>query len=1048
MLYAKSNEEFSIEDFQLPGSCYRGAPFWAWNCRITKEMIEEQIQYFKEMGMGGFHVHVRVGLKNQYMDEDFLELVQFCNEKAKENGMLCWLYDEDRYSSGTAGGEVTKRIEFRARMLRLTTCRREDMADSQEIFEKKQHNNEKVTGCLLRVYDIVLKDGCLYKSTIIDAEGEAQGTKWYLYEELDQETPWINDQTYVDTMNHRATEYFIEKTHEKYASHLQEAFGKSIPAIFTDEPNIKGMKLPAFADAAADICLPFTEELPEKYLERCGMDFYRAIPDIIWNRNANGLSSQRYYFFEVCCEQFVSSYCKPIGQWCQEQGILSTGHVLAEESLRGQSQAVGEAMRCYREFQLPGIDNLCDYREYSAVKQASSVAHQYGREGVLSELYGVTQWDFPFEGYKLAGDWQAALGVTTRVPHLAWASMGGEAKRDYPAAIGWQSPWYHDFRYVEDYFARINYCLTRGKPLIQVGMIHPIETMWCYQGPADQMGLFRDQLEADFKTVTECLLTGGIDFDYISEALLSELPDEGEAGTFGCGEMAYRVILVPDCITLRKTTLKRLERFAGEGGTVLICGEPPQYIECKQDEQLKRFLQKCQRIPITQNAILTAMEPWREIYIQGGDGKIKDIYLSQQRQEGDSRWVFVAQAYKGEKSRKSGLWEIRPLHKPQTISIRIKGEWSVSQLNTLTGEIIAQESQQCGKWTELQYDMYGNDSLMLHLKPVSDQNTQKTDGKKSATALSDEWEKTGEPIDYRNSEPNVLLLDHFNCALDEGLEVWENCELLKLDNLLRTRLGYHLRAEAVVQPYIRQQKDIREHVIHLSAVIYSEVELSGCMLALEEAEYCTGTLNGQVIQMSPKGYYVDSAIRKVLLPDIRQGENELVLHIRYGRETNLEWMYLLGEFGVQLMGRKQLLVQKPQQLYWGDYTRQGFPFYTGNMTYYVSLKLEQPVKKVLQVPYFSGAAVKVAVNGEQENMIAFLPYICNLDGLRSGDNQVAITCLGNRYNGFGQLHMIGDDVSWLGPDSWRTEGNSWTDTYQIKQMGILSAPVLGKLFEE
>ena len=58
------------------------------------------------------------------------------------------------------------------------------------------------------------------------------------------------------------------------------------------------------------------------------------------------------------------------------------------------------------------------------------------------------------------------------------------------------------------------------------------------------------------------------------------------------------------------------------------------------------------------------------------------------------------------------------------------------------------------------------------------------------------------------------------------------------------------------------------------------------------------------------------------------------------------------------------------------------------------------------------------------------------------ENVLQITCLGNRYNGFGQLHMMGDDLSWVGPNSWRTEGTSWTDTYQVKPMGILSAPLL------
>jgi len=133
---------------------------------------------------------------------------------------------------------------------------------------------------------------------------------------------------------------------------------------------------------------------------------------------------------------------------------MLTGHMMSEQSLESQTSALGEAMRSYRSFQLPGIDMLCDYREYTTAKQAQSASNQYGRPGVISELYGVTNWDFDFRGHKLSGDWQAALGVTTRVHHLNWVSMEGEAKRDYPAAIGYQSPWYKEYPMIEDHFGR------------------------------------------------------------------------------------------------------------------------------------------------------------------------------------------------------------------------------------------------------------------------------------------------------------------------------------------------------------------------------------------------------------------------------------------------------------------------------------------------------------------------------------------------------------------------------------------------------------------
>lgn len=123
--------------------------------------------------------------------------------------------------------------------------------------------------------------------------------------------------------------------------------------------------------------------------------------------------------------------------------------MMEEPTLRSQTAALGEAMRSYRSFDLPGIDMLCAYFEYTTAKQAQSAVHQYGYEGMLSELYGVTGWDFDFRSHKLHGDWQAALGVTVRVHHLSWVSMAGEAKRDYPASINYQSPWFREYPLIE-----------------------------------------------------------------------------------------------------------------------------------------------------------------------------------------------------------------------------------------------------------------------------------------------------------------------------------------------------------------------------------------------------------------------------------------------------------------------------------------------------------------------------------------------------------------------------------------------------------------------
>ena len=123
MLYPKNTQPgLSAELFRNPTSEYRGTPFWAWNGKLTKEELTEQIGVFEKMGLGGFHMHVRTGMDSPYLSGEFMDYIRTCIEKAREKNMLAWLYDEDRWPSGTAGGRVTRgRPENARKSLLLTT---------------------------------------------------------------------------------------------------------------------------------------------------------------------------------------------------------------------------------------------------------------------------------------------------------------------------------------------------------------------------------------------------------------------------------------------------------------------------------------------------------------------------------------------------------------------------------------------------------------------------------------------------------------------------------------------------------------------------------------------------------------------------------------------------------------------------------------------------------------------------------------------------------------------------------------------------------------
>lgn len=90
-----------------------------------------------------------------------MELVKTAQTEAEENKMLCWLYDEDRWPSGSAGGYVTKNIENRARFLVFSP----EGYLEDKINDKDFSSSGKAQGgglrTLLGKYEVTLKDGCL-----------------------------------------------------------------------------------------------------------------------------------------------------------------------------------------------------------------------------------------------------------------------------------------------------------------------------------------------------------------------------------------------------------------------------------------------------------------------------------------------------------------------------------------------------------------------------------------------------------------------------------------------------------------------------------------------------------------------------------------------------------------------------------------------------------------------------------------------------------------------------------------------------------------------
>ena len=90
---------------------YRAVPFWSWNDKLETEKLKKQIRWMKDMGLGGFFMHARGGLKTPYMSDEWMECVSVCCDEAEKLHMDAWGYDENGWPSGFAGGKLLAKHE-------------------------------------------------------------------------------------------------------------------------------------------------------------------------------------------------------------------------------------------------------------------------------------------------------------------------------------------------------------------------------------------------------------------------------------------------------------------------------------------------------------------------------------------------------------------------------------------------------------------------------------------------------------------------------------------------------------------------------------------------------------------------------------------------------------------------------------------------------------------------------------------------------------------------------------------------------------------------
>lgn len=1021
--------------FETPGIACRGRPFWSWSGILEPGELRRQIHVMKEMGLGGFFIHARVGLVTPYLGSEWFDCVKVAVEEAKRLGLEAWLYDEDRWPSGGAGGLVTRDAKCRKRMLFMDT-----LTDPAAFSWKDNvlavftaHVEGSQADRLRRV-----PQGTMPRRL-------APGRVLLVFR-------WeIDDAPVLDVLSPVAVRRFIDVTHEAYRANVGADFGGVVPGIFTDETSRGGVATIWKGTYHA----PWTEALPAVFQQRFGYDLLAHLPEIFFNPPGRDTTPARLHYHECVMSLFVDSYARQLGDWCTQQHLLFTGHFLSEETLSTQTGTVGACMRLYEPMHAPGIDILtAQTKHIAAAKQCTSVARQCGRRWRLTETYGVTGWDFSFEGNKAVGDWQVAMGLNFRCQHMSEYTLEGEAKRDYPGSFLDQAPWWRQYRAVEDYFARVHTVMTQGEEVRDLLVIHPIESMWsmCKVGWDKAPGTADyDRMQVELENA---LLARHLDFDYGDEEMLARLARVSRrkgAVRLEVGAAVYTTVLVPPLKTMRRSTLRLLRRFRAAGGAVIFAGEIGHYLDGRLTPELADFAAGGPTVPVLdEQALADAVRETRRVSLTDPQGNEIGALLYLLRRDKDAYYLFVCNTGVDLRMRSAAWINDPPVEERRAVfpEVVIRGLpdalGAPVELDPATGRAFMAEARagETGWEIRTRFDRLESRLFVIphKVRPEKCLPRPVLRETRCAPIPSPDWT-------IRRDEPNVVVFDHAGWQLNDG-PLQKPEYILRIDRQVRAALGLEPRHNFMTQPWATPvSADPKRVLVRLHYVFTVEALPSGPLaLALERPESAQVFLNGTKVSMTPTGSWLDHSFKTMAIDSalLRPGDNTVVVVYDYDEAfPGLEACYLLGEFGVRVDGMRIRLGQGPAGLSLGDLTSQGLPFYGGNVQYEATVKGRRaPEERLfLRIPRYAGTAVRVSINEKTVRVMGWEPYEVDItDDMTNESSRIVVEVLGHRRNVLGPLHTPGGKGA--NPESFLTEGANWRDDYQVTPFGLLASPEL------
>ena len=857
---------------EKPPRQFSTAPLWVWNDLLTDEHIVSTMHDLAGQDVKQVFVHPRPGLMTPYLSEEWFRLWKLALKTAESLDMNVWIYDENSYPSGFAGGWVP-----------------EVMPESvgRGLSVKETAKPDEIPASALAVYRIT--DQSFQNVTEQFRSGGTLDQGRFLYTEIVRAgpSPWHGGRPYVDLIYPGVTEKFLEVTLDAYERQVGKWFGSRIPGSFTDEPRLL---------AAGQIT--WTDDLSERFLEEYGYDLLDHLPSLM--RPIGDWKRVRHDYYRLLLKLFIERWARPYFEWCEKHQLEFTGHYWEHEW--PQCRLVPDNMALYAWHQRPAIDCLMNqYAEHThaqfgnirAVRELASVADQMGRSRTLCELYGAAGWDLRFQDMKRIADWLGVLGVNTFDEHLSYISIRGARKMDHPQSFSYHEPWWNSYHVIARYLTRLSLVLSAGERVNEILVIEPTSTAWMYQGQTpnpSELAIIGDR----FFDFVKSLETAQIEYDLGCEDIMARHGHVADARLIIGQRKYHTVVLPPRCENLESSTVTLLQQFLANGGQVFVCGDGPALVDARPSDQLSSLRQQVgwkETEPLALLPILAQRQDQRIRIVRQEDDA--GLLFHQRRRLDDGEILILVNTSDRQPSR-------------GTIETTYRGAeiWDLERGTAQPAAYI-----QKGNLLSLEFDLPPVGSLVLFFseKVVAPDRSKRFEEQPIAMSA----------ITASRLQPNVLLLDYVDVQVGNeirrGIYHYQACDwVFKKHGLAGNPWD---RAVQFKDEVLQKTFDAESGFRLTYRFQIAERIPSNLAIVIERPDLYSITCNGRPVEWNGKDWWLDRAFGKMDISQfVRVGDNQVELTAAPMTVFHeIAPAYILGDFSLEPI-EKGFVIVPPKAL--------------------------------------------------------------------------------------------------------------------------------------